>query len=154
MKPYLERSESDEKLINNESSKELLKEASILVRDVVCRVDACHYHVLYPIVEKCCSQVNDSCVSIALHQSAGRESNSCDMDEVMSLPGIEDAFVISSQARKVCGRELLELHCPSALEFLAWLNPARGIHNKPKVCTVTIYMRSSHKTPFCSTEKR
>mmetsp|Transcript_23381 Transcript_23381/g.50622 ORF Transcript_23381/g.50622 Transcript_23381/m.50622 type:complete len:2207 (-) Transcript_23381:153-6773(-) len=108
------------------SSEELLKEASILVCDVIGRIGPCHYHEVFPVVEKFCSLVNDSYISIALHQRG-------DSNEVMSLPGINAARMISNKAINVCGRKLLELHCPSALEFLSWLNQARGIHTKPSL---------------------
>mmetsp|Transcript_1975 Transcript_1975/g.4892 ORF Transcript_1975/g.4892 Transcript_1975/m.4892 type:complete len:758 (+) Transcript_1975:3534-5807(+) len=116
-----------------DSSEELLKEAGILVCDIIGRMDACHCNEVFPIVEGFCSQVNDSYLSIALHQSVTGQGNPYGTDGLMLLPGIDAAQMISNKIAKMCRRDILELHCPSSLEFQAWLNQARGLKNSQRM---------------------
>ena len=104
---------------------ELLEEATILVCNIIGRVEDSDYKDILPIVENFCSQVNDTYISIVL----GNQQQ-CDADEVYRLPGIQDALLMSERAMEVCRRKQLELLCPSALEFLSWINQRRGIINQ------------------------
>ncbi|KAL7549073.1 hypothetical protein ACHAWF_012343 [Thalassiosira exigua] len=99
-----------------DSSRELLKETSNLVCDVIGRIHSDHYNEVYPIIEQFSSRVNDEYLSVALHKSfKGHEIQS-----FLSMPGIQDTLAISNKACEVLGKEVLEAQCPSALEFLSW----------------------------------
>ena len=50
------------------------------------------------VVDKFCSQINDAYSSIALNRASYVDAN-----EVMVLPGISAAHMISSEANFVCG---------------------------------------------------
>ena len=66
--------------------------------------------------------MNDAYVTIVL----GPDPHSA--GDVMLLPGIGAALLITNEATNVFGSQLLELHCPSAVEFLSWVSHARGTH--------------------------
>jgi len=98
----------------------VLHEVSILVSNVIRQSDSFQYHEILPVVEAFVSQVNDAYVSIVL----GSYPHSA--LDVMLLPGIDAALLISNAATTVFGSQLLELHCPSAVEFLSWVSHVRG----------------------------
>jgi hypothetical protein len=87
---------------------------------VIRQSDSFQYHEILPVVEAFVSQVNDAYVSIVL----GADPHSA--RDVMLLPGIGAAFLITNEATTVFGYQLLELHCPSAVEFLSWVSHVRG----------------------------
>ena len=74
---------------------------------------------LFSLVETFCSRVNDEYCLVAMQQF---EENSFDREKVMSLPGVDAATRLSNDMLQVCGRGLLQMHCPAALELLVWVN--------------------------------
>jgi hypothetical protein len=111
---------SESEPLGGGQSDHVLHEASILFTNVIRQSDSFQYHEILPVVEAFVSQVNDAYVSIVL----GADPHSA--RDVMLLPGIGAAFLITNEATTVFGYQLLELHCPSAVEFLSWVSHVRG----------------------------
>lgn len=118
--------ESDESF---DTSKDLLKEVGILIRDVI-KVDTSHSYEVLALVDNFCAHVTHNYVTMALHDDASQGGKSYDVDNVMDLPGITVAHMLSTEAKAVCGAELFDVHCQSSTRFLAWLNQAQGIQEE------------------------
>ena len=109
---------------------DLLKETSVLVRDIIRRIDTSHFQEVLMVVDKFCSQMNDAYLSMALNRASYVDAN-----EILVLPGISAAHMISSEANFVCGGDMFEMLCPAAVEFQSWFNQACG--NKSNASSVS-----------------
>jgi len=102
----------------------LLKETSFLVRDLIGHIDLDSINEVFSTIENYCSRVNDEYSTIAMGLYTNKFN---DREKVMALPGVATAVLLAGEMIRVCGREQLKLHCPSALELLAWVNSSEKL---------------------------
>jgi WD40 repeat protein len=90
---------------------------------------SCVYENLLPTIEALCSEVNDHYLYLRIstkctanrHQKISADRNK------LELPGVADVCLIAREAARVCDGYLLKQTCPSALEFLAWVDSSKTV---------------------------
>lgn len=104
------------------------KETCFLVRSMVTQAqeDIIHTHEnLMLTIEALCSEVNNEYLDLSMKHRSGFKEEAYDDEQLLSLPGMADTYMLAKDAIKVFDHSLLCQKCPSAIELVAWVDSGK-----------------------------